>query len=551
MWNALISASFVFLIGLPGISGLPGLHGLGIKRAAPAAPPDSLPPRWKPASFLAVEDRIVMLRLPRLGPEGPSLKLTSDPRRLRVAYDADSGLVTATPELGGIALGEATQAPVRTYARDLTQFNLARLWSEKSIANVNSLGAATGTTATSDHGGISVKFPSPLPRRVQSLLGPGGPALNVSGSENISLSGQSNWSNQQVGLLGQRRSLFPSLDMQQNLDIRLEGQLSDRVKVNLLQSSTTQIPLANRIAINYRGEEDDLVQEFDLGNTNLSLPGTQYVSYSGKNEGLFGVKAATRLGPLDFTILASKQEGRSERASYAGGASKQTNSLADGDFVRGVYFFLYDPNVGSGIEVLDIPDSSIRVYLDDRKFTTDINSIRGRALIHPESAVGDSTDTLSVRGSFRLLQPGADNGYDILRDVYGPNWKVIRLRQPVADEQRLAVTYVARPAGSTGAYTPVGGEDVLDDDGVVTVRRLKLIRPGVDLLAVDPSGLYLDVGPYAALRDLELRNFYQLGGQRIDPKTFKLVIRRVVGAGGADGRGAGSLHRGARPRQLR
>ena len=42
-----------------------------------------------------------------------------------------------------------------------------------------------------------------LPTRVQSLLGPGGPALRVSGSENIRISGTSNWTNQQVGPLGQ------------------------------------------------------------------------------------------------------------------------------------------------------------------------------------------------------------------------------------------------------------------------------------------------------------------------------------------------------------
>src|SRR4029077_7627068 len=145
------------------------------------------------------------------------------------------------------------------------------------------------------------------------------PSLNVSGSENIRLSGESNWTNQQTGPLGQRRSLVPSLDMQQDLNIQLEGQLSDRIRVNLLQNSLNQIPLANRIAINYKGDEDDLIQQLDLGNTNLSLPGTQYVSYSGRNGGLFGNKAGSRYGPLDLTVLASKQEGRSERASYTGG----------------------------------------------------------------------------------------------------------------------------------------------------------------------------------------------------------------------------------------
>src|SRR5439155_6328344 len=231
---------------------------------------------------------------------------------------------------------------------------------ENSRQNLNSLGGLTPQTST-PRSGLSFELPGLLPRRVQSLLGPGSPALNVSGSENIRLAGESNWTNQQTGILGQKRSLFPSLDMQQDLDIRLEGQLSDRIRVNLLQNSLNQVPLSNRIAINYKGDEDDLIQELDLGNTNLSLPATQYVSYGGRNEGLFGIKAASKVGPLDVTVLASKQEGRSERASYGGGSSRQIHILKDLDYVKGVYFFLYDPNGPS----YEIPDASITVYLDD------------------------------------------------------------------------------------------------------------------------------------------------------------------------------------------
>src|SRR5437867_7956178 len=332
-----LPALATLLINIPGLGIFPGFK---VKLPHKPAFVDTLPPAWKPASRLALEDGFVFARLAPLGPTPVSLKLLSDPRQLEVALDADSGAVSTVTQMGDVTL-EGTRVPLSMFDQELTRLSFEKQWEERSRQNINSRGAyATGAAS---HTGLSLQLPSPLPRRVQSLLGPGGPALNVSGSENISLSGQSNWSNQQIGPLGQKRSLFPSLDMQQNLDIRLEGQLSDRIRVNLLQNSAVQIPLSNRIAINYKGEEDDLVQELDLGNTSLSLPGTQYVSYSGKNEGLFGMKATTRIGPLDFTVLASKQEGRSERAGYQGGASRQDQLIQDKDYVRGVYFFLYDP----------------------------------------------------------------------------------------------------------------------------------------------------------------------------------------------------------------
>src|SRR5215470_9899118 len=343
MISALVLPLVSLLIGFPGLPSFSTLKSL--RHKLQAAPRDTIPPVWKSASRLALEDSLVQAALPRLVADGGGIRLAADPRRLHVEVDPGAGVLRAAPEYGEVALGPGAQVPLNRFGEDLSTRTFRRLWAEKSRNSVNSIaGGGNTNTGINRSGPFSIEFPSPLPRRFQSFLGPGGPALSVTGSENIKLSGQSDWTNQQTLQLGQRRSLFPSLDMQQDLNISLEGQLSDRVKVNLLQNSANQIPLANRIAINYKGDEDDLVQALDLGNTNLSLPGTQYVSYSGRNEGLFGMKATTRLGPLDFTLLTSKQEGKSERASYAGGSAKQDQAISDYNYLKGQYFFLYDPS---------------------------------------------------------------------------------------------------------------------------------------------------------------------------------------------------------------
>ena len=295
------------LTALPALLLLIGFPHFGLKPSRMAFPGDSLPPAWKSASRLALEDQFVLGTLRPLRLHPPGLRLNPDPRSLRVSMNPDSGTVSTSTRLGEIPLGPGAARSLSAFSRETGRLTFERLWLETSRRSINVKAGGSGQGASTT--GLSFKLPSPLPARVQNLLGPGGPALNVSGSENIRLSGQSDWSNQQMGMLGQKRSMFPTLNMQQDLDIRLEGQLSDRIKVNLLQNSAVQIPLTNRIAINYRGGEDDLVQALDLGNTSLTLPGTQYVSYSGRNEGLFGVKTSLRYGPLDFTVLASKQEG--------------------------------------------------------------------------------------------------------------------------------------------------------------------------------------------------------------------------------------------------
>jgi hypothetical protein len=502
------------LLAFPSLKGVPGM-GIFKNVRHRAAAIDSLPPAWRSASRLALEDQFVRAAMPRLGPHGTGLGIQNDPRRRHVDFAPDAGRLRFSTEAGTATLGPTASIPLEQYSHELTRSNFERLWLQTSLERLgtqsNSDIGATGTGS-----GLSFKFPSPLPRRMQSLLGPGGPALNVSGTENIRLSGTSQWSNQNLGLLGAHRSLFPSLDMQQDLDIRLEGQLSDRVKVNLLQNSAVQIPLANRIAINYKGDEDDLVQSLDLGNTNLTLPGTQYVSYSGRNEGLFGAKMTTRVGPLDWTVLASKQEGRSERASYSGGSSKQAVGIRDLDYIKGVYFFLYDPN-RNPTQVID--ESSIQLFLDNGSHVNPVGLVRGRAFLDP-NVTTDSTRY--VDGLFQPLKNGADQDYQVLTTVYGPEYPVIRLRVPITGEKQvLGVTYRYQSVPG-GAFTQVGADSVAGAQGGL---QLKMLRAPLDRLPSDPTTAQFDsTAPLYPIRDLELRNFYSLNGAKIDPGTFALSV---------------------------
>jgi hypothetical protein len=529
--------------GLPGLSGFKGLKGLPMPKSkeyarakAEATAADTLPIPWKPWSRQALDHQFVTDGLSPIGrPTGPIKLLPAyDPRKVRVSVDSDSGVYHTYVEVGEVPIGPGYRSPLGQYSRDLVARSFRDRWTERSRRDL--ISAVRDAPAAPRQGGISVPLPVRLPQRVQSILGPGGPSLTVSGSESIRLSGTSNWTNQELSVIGQKKSLFPSLDMQQDLDIRLEGQLSDRIKVNLLQNSANQVPLANKIAINYRGDEDDFIQALDLGNTSLALPGTQYVSYSGKNEGLFGIKLASRIGALDFTALASKQEGRSERAVYSGGASRSLFTFTDVDWVKGQYFLLYDPNFGT---VYDIDQNSIRLYLDDALATNDLGKvIPGKAMLDPAHAMSEPlpvvSDTAFVRGSFDILNPGPDQGYEVLNNVYAFHdtiFKVIRLKQPIQlqSNQALAVTYRALPIigpnHALGAPIDVGGT-ILTAAGPDSGRTLmKLLRVPRNLQSPTADGLKYDsTAAFAPVRELELKNIYNLGGFGIDPKSFKLRL---------------------------
>lgn len=534
MLTTLTLPALAFLMavsGIPGLNALPGFRGL-LHHKPKAAVVDTLPPVWRPAPRRTLDTLSLRDGLPMFGRAPGSIMLTAanDPRKVTTSVDPDSGFWTSRVEIGDVRLGSPFRRSLSGYGSSSMEAAFADKWRQTSRDKIN----IGGSALSSQRQGLSLPIPVQLPSVVSSVLGPGGPALNVSGSENIRLSGTSDWSNAQTVPLGARKSLFPSLDMQQDLNIQLEGQLSDRVKVNLLQNSANQVPLANRIAINYHGEEDDLVQELDLGNTSLALPGTQYVSYSGRNEGLFGVKLATRVGPLDFTALASKQEGKSERASYTGGSSLEPHKIQDIDYDKGRYFILYDPQYA----LMNVEDSDIRIYLDDGNYGNDVNYLRAAAMVDPGRRcnvppLGGASDTVAFRGHFDLLQ--AIDDYEILPDYYrfdnGLSIKIIRLKQPLASDMCLAASYVARrvqPDGSFGAPDSIGFLGGPGDEHPGEVE-LKMLRPPKDLLhALDAtaSAQFDPTAPFDAVRELEMKNFYSLQGFQIDPQGFKLAIQK-------------------------
>src|SRR5262245_19846961 len=539
--QTLPAIAFVAAIsGLPGLKGVPLPNSKEYKEAkAQAVAADTLPIPWKPSWRLALENHFVMAGLSPIGRrEGGSLKLQAqyDPRRVRVSVEPDSGIYRSTVEVGEVKVSASYRRTLDQFTAEYSARSFRERWLDHSRRNLNSLGKDTPVQKT----GLSLPIPVKLPQRLTSILGPGGPALNVSGSESIRLSGTSNWTNAAVGrsgIIGQKNSMFPSLDLQQDLDIRLEGQLSDRIKVNLLQNSANQVPLANRIAINYRGDEDDFVQALDLGNTSLTLPGTQYVSSSGKNEGLFGIKFASRVGALDFTALASKQEGRSERAVYSGGGASRGQPIPfnDLDWVKGQYFLLYDPNFGT---VYDVEESSIRLYLDDRNATNDLGEVkRGKAVIDPDGVMGmplsSASDTAVHRGNFDILNPGADQQYEVLNNLYSFRdtlFKVIRLKQKIPEHVNyvLAVTYRASPiigpGHQLGPAIQVGDRLITAPDPDSGYTLMKMLRAARDVQA-SKDGVYDTTAAFAPVRELELKNFYDLQGYQIDPRSFKLMLK--------------------------
>jgi len=106
-----------------------------------------------------------------------------------------------------------------------------------------------------------------LPPGVRTIIGTGGAGLAINGSYKISLSGRSEWSDDEAYM----GSKWPQLQMEQDSRFTITGNIGSKIKVKVDQDSQRETDLENTININYTGDEDDVVQSIEAGNTTLAL----------------------------------------------------------------------------------------------------------------------------------------------------------------------------------------------------------------------------------------------------------------------------------------
>ncbi|MCX6825723.1 MAG: cell surface protein SprA, partial [candidate division Zixibacteria bacterium] len=235
---------------------------------------------------------------------------------------------------------------------------------------------------------LSVNIPLKS-KAIESLFGEGGAGLKVSGYHQISFSGSSQW-NDQASTATYRQSKFPSLNMEQVSRFDINGTIGSKISVAVSQDSKTDIPLANRIILRYKGEEDDIIKSIEAGNTTLSLPNTQFVGYSSRIQGLFGVKTQAQVGNLTLTAIASQEKGTTERSSITAGAASSKKYLRDYQYAQGKIFDLGGPGdfqKGDVIQTIEV-------------FTSSPDSISiGREAnfyVHPDDTLRDSAESVSA-----------------------------------------------------------------------------------------------------------------------------------------------------------
>ncbi len=332
-------------------------------------------------------------------------------------------------------------------------------------------------------------------------------SLQVSGNVNIN----GRLQNQQRSQVrsGFREGQTTSFVIDQKQQLMIEGKVGDRISILVDQDSERDFDWENNLRIIYTGKEDDIVQKVEAGNVALSLPGTQFVTFSGKNNGLFGLKSLMKFGGVNVTAIASVEKGKKEKLSIEGGAQSNTTTIKDYEYRRNLYFFLdydfrsrmYSNFKQTGRFTFD-PDrvvTKLEVYKSQIYETA--GCLRGKAFIDPRNPQVDPE--LAEQRIFKRLELGKDYYADL-------NLGFIRLNTQVQDNEVIGVAYcLIDSKGDTLPGEKYGDYNRQPND--TSIIKLKLIKPQYMV-------------PGHPCWDLEFKNVYSLGATGINEDGFDLKI---------------------------
>ena len=421
-----------------------------------------------------------------------SLPLTRE-----TTYDLDTGTVRVDfVSTDGIRF-PAYAAPLDEFTTIVTTESRDEMWKTTFRRDL-------GRVGPEDVGGLlDIDIPMPLPGPFVRAIGPGA-NLKVRGSERITFGGQTSYTVEALDSEAGPPSRWPQLDMEQQLTVNLEGTIGRKIHVYVDHRSGGDAfgtGKANQIRVHYDGDEDEIIQKIELGEVNLSLPGTEFVSYSGSAEGLFGAKLTAKMGRFDFVSIASKEEGKSAGAGFSGTSESDSLQINDITYKARTFFAIDTDALRYSNAELSIQD--VRVFIDDRNGGNDIETgaVPGRAYLEdPVGAVPPAAGP-SQRGVFDELVELEDYLFDYQSGV-------IEFLYPINAGEVLAVSYER-----FDGYT-VGGAD---GDSL----RLKMIKREDRVVGTE----------WEPTRRYELKHIYDLGNDEIPEEGFELAIYKRTPSG--------------------
>ena len=386
------------------------------------------------------------------------------------------------------------------------------------------------------------------------VFGPGGVQLKMQGSAELLFGFKHQYiANPSLTLRARNNNIF---DFDEKIQASIQGKVGTRLNFNLSYNTEASFSFDQQnLKLNYKGEEDDIIQSIEAGNVTLDLPS----SLIRGSKALFGIKTNLKFGKFKIQALISQQNSEAQTVSSKGGAQTTKFDISGDNYDENRHFFLghffrdqYEgamasvPYIASGVTI-----NKIEVWVTNKRgnydqarnivaFTdlgesadhTQNESWGGPKSGLPENNINSLYATVRTT-DFRDLQQtssaleglnGMEGGVDfekiesarlLTSSEYTLNSSLgyISLKSALNQDEVLAVAYEYTYNGrvyQVGEFSTDGNEELRAPNALA----LKMLKSSANAPAKKNRGTW----------DLMMKNIYSLGATSIQSEKFELYV---------------------------
>ena len=391
------------------------------------------------------------------------------------------------------------------------------------------------------------------------IFGPGGVQLKLQGSAELLFGFKHQFvDNPSLTQRSRNNNIF---DFDEKIQLSVNGKVGERLNFNMSYNTEASFSFDQQnLKLNFKGEEDDIIQSIEAGNVSMNLNSSLIRGSSA----LFGVKTDLKFGKLRVQALVSQQNSESQTVSSQGGAQTTNFEVPIDSYDENRHFFLsyyfrdnYEqamkalPYIASGVTInrIEVWVTNKRANYDQSRnivALTDLGEYDPMHIQNPQwtaaagaripynkantlyeeltqnnPTVRDIQQVSSVMQSIAGMDAGED--YEKVESArllnsseYSLNAALgyISLKSALNQDEVLAVAYEYTYAGQVyqvGEFSTDAGESLKAPNTLL----LKMLKSTNNAPNIENKGTW----------DLMMKNIYSIGASQMSSDKFELYIQ--------------------------
>ncbi len=342
-------------------------------------------------------------------------------------------------------------------------------------------------------------------------------------------------------------------DFNMNSQFQVDAKIGEKLKLPINYNTLANFDFENQLKLDFRGKDDDIVKQFQAGNTTFESKGTLIPGA----QALFGVKAQLQFGKLFVTTVLANQRSQRQTQDLQGGSAAQSFNVRADEYDENRHFLIsqyFRNNYNKALRNLPLIDSRVQilrleVWVTNRNtgITTDTRDVIGFMDLGEREPYQSSILTGSGN---ELPRNGANNLYSII--TADPNYRNSTLVQNqlsalgLSAVQDFEKTFARKLQPSDYYYNPQVGflslNQPLQPDEVLGVAfqytyngQVYQVGEFSQDVPPDTTGslqriLFLKLLKATSQRtnlpiwDLMMKNVYSVGYGQLERQDFKLDV---------------------------